>query len=599
MNYDVLRGIEHLKEIDTAVSICFDVETLQLQPEQGKLRLIQLGCQVRKIIVVIDCFELNESDWDVLGRFFSNGDRFWLAHNAVFDIGWLQQYGIHPNPANLGCSMLASRLLSNGLPNRKHGLKSVVKKYLNIDLDKEQQRSDWSGDLTDEQINYAVKDVEVLCELDSILKQELAEFSLAGAYRLESFALPAMAQMQRTGLPWNGERLNDKKIDYEHDIQEYAKDFVRMLDAALPKPDKLPRNEDDTFNLRPKDEGSVRAGTKKYKGFNLNSPKQLKDKLSAVLKCKLDSVSRQSLREFAGHHPVIQTYLDWKKSEKRRQMITSIQEKMQSDGFVRASYMQLGAETGRMTCFNPNNQQIPKDPQFRGCVEAPEGWLLVDADFSQMELKLAAAIAKDEKMSQAFKDGQDLHSVTAESIGCTRQIAKSANFGLLYGSGPNGLRNYAAGMGVSMTLEEATKIRSDWFKAFDGIASWHKDMSKEAEESNCISQIRVPVSGMKRELLADMNRLTIRCNTPVQGAGAAILKLALGNLWPLVKEAGEDTVKIAAAVHDEILLLVREEAAEEWAKTLKQVMEEAEAHWLGDIPALAEVSTGKTWEETH
>jgi DNA polymerase I-like protein with 3'-5' exonuclease and polymerase domains len=104
---------------------------------------------------------------------------------------------------------------------------------------------------------------------------------------------------------------------------------------------------------------------------------------------------------------------------------------------------------------------------------------------------------------------------------------------------------------------------------------------------------------MKRELLADMNRLTIRCNTPVQGAGAAILKLALGNLWPLVKEAGEDTVKIAAAVHDEILLLVREEAAEKWAKTLKQVMEEAEAHWLGDIPALAEVSTGKTWEETH
>ena len=75
-----------------------------------------------------------------------------------------------------------------------------------------------------------------------------------------------------------------------------------------------------------------------------------------------------------------------------------------------------------------------------------------------MELKLAAAIAKDEKMSQAFKDGQDLHSVTAESIGCTRQIAKSANFGLLYGSGPNGLRNYAAGMGVSMTLEELQKL---------------------------------------------------------------------------------------------------------------------------------------------
>ena len=96
-----------------------------------------------------------------------------------------------------------------------------------------------------------------------------------------------------------------------------------------------------------------------------------------------------------------------------------------------------------------------------------------------------------------------------------------------------------------------------------------------------------------------MNRLTVRCNTPIQGAGAAILKCALGNLWPKVKEAGEDTVRIAAAVHDEILLLVREDAAQEWAATLKQVMEDAEAKWLGEIPALAEVSVGKTWSETH
>ena len=118
---------------------------------------------------------------------------------------------------------------------------------------------------------------------------------------------------------------------------------------------------------------AFRAGTKKYKGFNLNSPKQLKEKLSAVLDTKLDSVSKKALSEFAGYHPVVQMYLNWKKAEKRRQMITSIQEKMRSDGFVKASYMQLGAETGRMTCFNPNNQQIPKDKQFRSCVEAPRG----------------------------------------------------------------------------------------------------------------------------------------------------------------------------------------------------------------------------------
>ena len=152
-----------------------------------------------------------------------------------------------------------------------------------------------------------------------------------------------------------------------------------------------------------------------------------------------------------------------------------------------------------------------------------------------------------------------------------------------------------------MTVERAAEIRKDWLDAFAGIAEWQKEMAQESQdtEGDKWAETRIPVSGMRRYLEGDMNRLTVRCNTPIQGAGAAVLKCALGKLWPLVHEAGEKTVRIAAAVHDEILLLVQEEAAEEWAKTLKQVMEEAEAMWLGDIPALAEVSIGKTWMETH
>ena len=282
-------------------------------------------------------------------------------------------------------------------------------------------------------------------------------------------------------------------------------------------------------------------------------------------------------------------------------MIESIQEKMDKDGFVRASYMQLGAESGRMSCVKPNNQQIPRDPQFRGCVEAPEGYLLVDADFGQMELRLAASVANDARMIQAFQDGEDPHTVTAESIGCDRQTAKSANFGLLYGAGAAGLRNYAGGMGITMSEERAAEIRNGWLETFQGIAAWQRANAVQCQktEGDDWASVRIPGSGMRRILKGDMNRSTVRCNTPIQGAGAAILKRALGRLWPMVKEAGEDTVRIAAAVHDEILLLVREDAAQEWAATLKQVMEEAEAQWLGEIPALAEISIGKTWMETH
>jgi len=370
----------------------------------------------------------------------------------------------------------------------------------------------------------------------------------------------------------------------------------------------LPRDEDGSFNLRAKDQGKVRDGTKKYAGFNINSPKQLVEKLTVLLGGEpprdangKPSASRQALRSYSADHEVIQIYLEWKRCEKRRQMIESIQEKMDSTGFVRASYMQLGAESGRMSCINPNNQQIPRDKQFRSCVEAPEGWLLVDADFGQMELRLAAAVANDKRMIAAFQAGEDPHTVTAEKVGCDRQTAKSANFGLLYGSGPSGLRNYAGGMGITMTQKRAAEIRDQWLDTYQGIWRWQQDNAAEADstKSDKWAETRIPVSGMRRYLQGDMNRLTVRCNTPIQGAGAAILKCALGSLWPKVKAAGEDTVRIAAAVHDEILLLVREDVAEEWAATLKKVMEEAEAKWLGEIPALAEVSVGKTWSEVH
>ena len=606
MSAQVFHGIQHLDKIETAASVCFDTETLQLQPERGKLRLLQLGSGARNTVVLIDCFELDKSEWVKLRRFFGSPVRYWLAHNAVFDLGWLQEHDIYPH-GWVRCSMLASRLLTNGMPFPKHGLANVVKRYLDTDLSKEQQRSDWSGALSNEQLDYAANDVVALMNLDEILDRKIRINRLTKAYSLECRALPAMAQMWRTGLPWNAANLQQRKEDYQVDIKALEKDFILQLDYALPEGKKLPRDEDDTFNLRAKEEGKIRDGSKKYRGFNLNSPKQLLEKLGDLLgETPKDangkpSASRQALRAYAADHEVIQIYLEWKRADKRRQMINSIQEKMDADGFVRASYMQLGAESGRMSCIKPNNQQIPRDPQFRGCVEAPEGYLLVDADFGQMELRLAAAIAGDERMISAFQRGEDLHTVTSETIGCSRQIAKSANFGLLYGSGAKGLRNYAGGSGITMTVERAAEIRNGWLDAFAGIGRWQKEMAKESQDTsgNKWAETRIPVSDMRRYLQGDMNRLTVRCNTPIQGAGAAILKCALGKLWPLVYEAGEQTVRIAAAVHDEILLLVREDAAEEWAARLKQVMEEAEAEWLGDIPALAEVSIGKTWMETH
>ncbi|MEK9983318.1 MAG: hypothetical protein VW879_01125, partial [Opitutae bacterium] len=375
--YKVLFGVEHLGALASSTCIAFDTETLQLQPEVGKLRLIQLGCSDAKTIVVIDCFDLDEDGWDEVSAFFDIKRR-WLAHNAVFDLGWLQEHSIRPR-GQLFCTMLASKLLSNGLPNVKHGLAHVAKRYLRIEVDKEQQASNWGAtDLSEEQLVYAAKDVEVLLCLDAVLQQMLAKIGLAGAVSLECRALPAMAQMWRTGLPWNLPALEQLRDDYQFTIDALSREFLRELDTALPEGEKLPRevpnpkrlsylrerltemgHDDDvrerwyaeieeieraeTFNLRPKASGSIRLGTKQDAGFNLNSPKQLLQKFTALLgeppvdgKTGKPSASRAALQEYAADHHVIQTYLAWKKAEKRRQMVESILEKADENGFVRA-----------------------------------------------------------------------------------------------------------------------------------------------------------------------------------------------------------------------------------------------------------------------
>jgi DNA polymerase I len=602
-----LQGIEHLHTLFNATTVAFDCETTGLQPVYGGLRLLQLAA-LDRMPVVIDCWDLEDHHWQDLEEFFSI-KRYWLAHNAVFDLGWLQEHELYPE-GDVLCTMLASRILTNGLPNLKHGLQHVVKRYLKLEISKEEQRSDWSGDLTHNQLDYAAYDVELLTQLDGPINQRMAEGNLHKAWFLECKALPTMAQLWRTGMPFQRDELEQLHQDLAADNERLGEAFIDTLDEALPEGKKLPRDPDGTFNLRSKPEGSVREGTKKQAGFNLNSPKQLLDVFTTLIgvvpvdNTGKPSASRAALREYVGDHRVVAEYLAWKRVEKRRQMVEALLKHLGSTGFIKASYMQLGADTGRMSCIGPNLQQIPRDSRFRACVKAPAGWKLVVADYAQMELRLAAAEAEDPLMIRAFQDGLDLHTVTAMQIyGVSedevtkemRQISKSANFGLLYGSGARGLRNYAAGMGVQMDLAEAGEIRAKFHAVYTGISRWQRENAAQADRHRSDAAIRIRNSGLRRILPGDYNSLTVRSNTPIQGAGAAVLKRTLGKLWPLLKADGEEVVRIAGVVHDEVILLVREEHADIWCHQLAAVMQDAEAEWLGPVPPLAEAKAADSW----
>ena len=605
---NILQGLEHLHTLDGADFVAFDVETTGLQPKVGGLRLLQLAT-FDQAPVVLDCWEFSDEDWIELEDFFAV-PRKWMAHNAVFDLGWLQEHEIYPE-GQVYCSMLASRILTNGLPNLKHGLQYVVKRYLKQDISKDEQTSDWSKNLSVSQIEYAAKDVVVLTQMYLPIVKRMDAGRLIPAWELECKALPAMAQLWRTGLPFNKDSLVQliEELDIEH--KEVGAQFIEDFDAALPEHAKLHRGLDGNILYQTK------PGAKGKKAdpavFNLNSPLQLLSKFTALLrtvpvdkKTGNASASKSALQEYAGEHRIVADYLRWKRVEKRRQMAETLLKNLSDDGFIRASYLQLGADTGRMSCMSPNLQQVPRDVRFRACVQAPTGWRLVVADYGQMELRLAAAEAQDPLMTQVFQQGKDLHTITATQIYGVkeedvtkeqRQVSKSANFGLLYGSGAKGLRNYAATMGIQMDLDEAATVREKFHAAYKGIAEWQRDNARAADADADNPSIRIRLSGLRRFLPGENNKLTTRCNTPIQGAGAAVLKLTLGKLWPLLKADGEQRVRLAGVVHDEIILLVKEEYADVWADQLQAIMEDSEVRWLGDIPPLAEAKVGLSWDQ--
>ena len=605
---EILFGIEHLSTLEGATTVAFDVETTGLQPTFGGMRLLQL-CTLGKPPVVLDCFQLDDEDWIALEQFFET-ERTWIAHNAVFDLGWLQEYEIYPAGAIL-CTMLASRVLTNGLSNVKHGLQHVVRRYLKEEISKEEQRSDWSGDLTQSQMEYAAKDVVVLTQLERQIAQRMATGGLYPAWQLECKALPAMAQLWRTGLPFSKESLTQLIEDLDTEHYEVGEKFIEDFDAALPAYAKLHRGLDNKLLYQTKP--GVKGKKVDPDVFNLNSPVQLLKKFTALLgsapvdpKTEKQSASKAALQEYVAEHKVIADYLRWKRVEKRRQMAETLLKNLSKDGFIRASYLQMGADTGRMSCMSPNLQQIPRDVRFRAAVQAPAGWRLVVADYGGMEMRLAAAEAQDPLMTRAFQDGKDLHTITAMQIyGVAedevtkeqRQIAKSANFGLLYGSGAKGLRNYAATMGIQMDIDEAKEVREKFHAAYTGIHEWQYNNARAADAAKDNPSINIRISGLRRFLPGENNKLTTRCNTPIQGAGAAVLKLTLGKLWPLLRADREERVRLAGVVHDEIILLVVEEHAETWALQLQTIMEECEARWLGDIPPLAEAKVGLSWDQ--
>jgi DNA polymerase-1 len=250
-----------------------------------------------------------------------------------------------------------------------------------------------------------------------------------------------------------------------------------------------------------------------------------------------------------------------------------------------------------MSSYSPNIQQIPRAPEFRKCFTAPSGRKLLIADYSQIELRVAAQITQDKRMLEAYRNGEDLHSLTAslilgKPVGAVskyeRQYAKAVNFGLIYAMGPDGLRQYAQlSYDVEMTLEQAKKFRSLFFQAYPGIKEWHDRLKTRQPETG------QTISGRKFPFLKQYG-LPAYCNTPVQGTAADILKKALGVL--AAKLSGTNTY-IVGTIHDEIILECDEDKAEYFGQLLKDIMVYASNSILKEVPSQVDFAIADRWSE--
>jgi DNA polymerase I len=369
--------------------------------------------------------------------------------------------------------------------------------------------------------------------------------------------------------------------------------------------------------------------------INLGSPVQLKLVMEAVVGHALASTDAAHLQRYAKQYPLIDKLLRWKKLEK---FITAFGEtilnKIEADGRIHPDYRQIGAATGRMSCSTPNWQQLPAhetaENSIRRCVIAAPGNVLLTADFSNIELRILAEMSQDETMLRFFAEGKDLHSETARLMfglpenadpktlelapGLTyRAVAKTINFGLVYGMSALSL---ASSLGIEQAKAEA--LMETYFATYPRVAQWLRDSARQALRQGYSETI----AGRKRwyAVPAQMPQYDPEChlewneylderreyyklagraerqakNAPIQGTSADILKYALALLYRHLPEG----CAIVACVHDEIVLEVPEEQAEQCAALLAKAMQKACRAYLKTVAVpLPKVSVAWYWKK--
>jgi DNA polymerase-1 len=331
-----------------------------------------------------------------------------------------------------------------------------------------------------------------------------------------------------------------------------------------------------------------RPGTLFGESWNWDSPEQVKEAL-ALAGCPVESTADGVLA--ALDHPLAAILRDYRDAQKRSTTYGNTWLKhVLLDDRIYPRWVQLGANSGRMACGSPNMQNLPRG-EYRQCVAAPPGHVLVKADYSQIELRIAAKVSGDKALVAAYERGEDLHTLTARQVlGIAevskehRQLAKALNFGLLYGMGAKGFRNYARShYGLELTEDQAAGYREAFFRAYPGLRRWHRSVGDAPQDTRTLVGRRV----------RKVEQFNEKLNLPVQGTGADGLKRALDLLWARRAEVPR-TVPVLV-VHDEIVVECPEADAERSTEWLRKCLLDGMGPLVAPVPVEVDVKVGRTW----
>jgi len=347
--------------------------------------------------------------------------------------------------------------------------------------------------------------------------------------------------------------------------------------------------------------------------FNINSPKQLGEVLYSELGLKCPkktksgfSTDAETLEQLRAQSPIIDDILEYRQVTKLRgTYTTALTEAADRDDRIHTDFKQALTATGRLSSADPNLQNIPirtkMGREMRRHFIAKEGYLLVDADYSQIELRLLSHVSDDYTMKEAFLSGEDIHRKTAAAVFGVpenmvsdemRKRAKAVNFGIVYGIG-----GYSLAKDIGTTVKEATKYIKSYLMNYPSIDAYLEDVVKEAESNGYTKTVfgrRRYIPELKSQN-ANMRAFgkRVAMNAPIQGSAADIMKLAMINVAKRLKSEAIDA-KIVMQVHDELIVEAREDDAERCKLILKEEMESA---YKLAVPLTVDVTVGKNWLE--